>query len=299
MTLRIFWTPAGITIDSLRNNKRLVDISDGDTPNIRMNVRMLSIDTPEKRSTAGISLNKIDDMFGAVGDWIQSGDAPLSEDLAQHLVNRMRRDKAATTHLEQGEKATEAHNELVDQFLTRPNGRRRTLFVRAANQPFDRYGRLLAYIAPNYSKKEREEMSRRERATFNLRMVSSGWAAPFILYPNIPGEFDLPLMRDEAAKAISEEKGAWEDPLMLTGYEFRSMERLAKIRDKLLQGKAVDSKTLYSWIYRYCADMSTGELFAPQDYVKVKPQHRIFIWQEDVRQAIADLNLVPAGVLAK
>jgi len=299
MAMKIFWTPAGINIDSLRNNKRLVDISDGDTPNIRMSIRMLSIDTPEKRSTAGISMNKIDDMFGAVGDWIQSGDSPLHEALANHMLKRMQRDKAATTHTEQGKKATEAHEKLVDDFLTRPSGRRRTLFVRAADEPFDQYGRLLAYIAPNYSKKERANMSRRDRATFNLRMVSSGWAAPFILYPNIPGELDLPMMRDEAAKAIQNHKGAWEDHLLLTGYEFRSMERLAKIRDKMLQGQTIDSRTLYSWIYRYCADMSTGELYAPQEYVKVAPQHRIFLWKKDVRQAMADLNLVPAGRLAR
>ena len=106
------------------------------------------------------------------------------------------------------------------------------------------------------------------------------------------------MMRDEAAKAIDGKKGAWADELMLTGYEFRSMVRLAKIRDNLLQGKAVKSSTLHGWIYRYCANMSTGGLYAPQECVKVASQHRIFIWKDDVRKAISDLNLMPAGVLA-
>jgi hypothetical protein len=46
MTVKIFWQPHSFNLDQI-GQKRLVDISDGDTPNIRMNVRMLSIDTPE------------------------------------------------------------------------------------------------------------------------------------------------------------------------------------------------------------------------------------------------------------
>ena len=46
MTVKVFWQPQSFNLDQI-GQKRLVDISDGDTPNIRMNVRMLSIDTPE------------------------------------------------------------------------------------------------------------------------------------------------------------------------------------------------------------------------------------------------------------
>ncbi len=44
--VQIFWSPIGVTMPSL-DTKALVDIHDGDTPSIRMPVRMLSIDTPE------------------------------------------------------------------------------------------------------------------------------------------------------------------------------------------------------------------------------------------------------------
>ena len=42
--VEILWTPAGQNLPS-PGSRALVDVSDGDTPNIRMPVRMLSIDT--------------------------------------------------------------------------------------------------------------------------------------------------------------------------------------------------------------------------------------------------------------
>lgn len=141
-------------------------------------------------------------------------------------------------------------------------------------------------------------MTRLERATFNYRMVEGGWAASFILFPSIPGELDLPDFRKAAQAAFEEGRGAWADPAALTGYEFRSLERLAVIFKKLQAGQNVDASTRFSWLYRYCADMTTGELFGPHEYERVKPYDRIFIWQDDVRRAVAELNLRPAGRIA-
>jgi hypothetical protein len=39
--------------------------------------------------------------------------------------------------------------------------------------------------------------------------------------------------------------------------------------------------------------MSTREIFYPQDYYKVKPYNRIFVWSEDVSEAVARMNLQP------
>jgi len=38
----------------------------------------------------------------------------------------------------------------------------------AADEPFDQYGRLRAYMAPYYSRQELATLSPQERATFNL-----------------------------------------------------------------------------------------------------------------------------------
>ena len=297
MPLNIFWTPNGITLDSIRD-KRLVDISDGDTPNIRMNVRMLSIDTPEKNPTGKIR-NRVElqAMFEEVATWIESGDSPVKPALAAHLVPRLKRGDAVANHLAQGAQATAAHEGLVATKLRRPTGSVRPLFVRVADQRFDRYGRLLAYVAPSYTAKERRTMTRRERATFNFFMIENGWAAPFILFPSIPGELDLPMVQEAGHEAVTQGKGAWADANLLTGYEFRSCERLAALKKKQNGGRNLSSSEWFSWISRYCCDMSTGALYSPQDYCLVSPENRIFIWKDDVRRAVAELNLTPSDSL--
>lgn len=293
MTLKIYWQPDGINLDQI-GSKRLVDISDGDTPNIRMNVRMLSIDTPEKAATGSIrKLTELDDEFALLADWLASGNAPINEALAAHYIPRLRRDKAASAHVQQGKQATEAFDKLKDERLKRPTGSTRPLFVRIADQPFDGYGRLLAYVAPSYNADERRTMARADRATFNHLMAASGWAAPFILYPSIPGEWDLDFFRKGAKAAFEQGKGAWADPLVLTGYEFRGLERLAAIHRKVRAGRKLSGRELHSWIYRYCLDMTTAELLAPQDYIKVAPFDRVFVWRDDVREAVSHLNLIP------
>ena len=39
--------------------------------------------------------------------------------------------------------------------------------------------------------------------------------------------------------------------------------------------------------------MTTREVFYPQDYIKVKPYNHIFIWPDDVAEAVAKMNLLP------
>jgi hypothetical protein len=182
----------------------------------------------------------------------------------------------------------------MDQKLMRPPGRKCNLFVRVVDRPFDRYGRLLAYVAPDYSAGERAQMTRRERATFNFLMAESGWAAPFIVYPNIPGESDLPMFREACRAAYDGGKGAWADAHSITGYEFRALERLAAVKKKLDAGNDVGVSERWDWLYRYVADMTTKELCGPQGYSHVKPFDRIFIERKDVRRAVADLGLTPA-----
>jgi endonuclease YncB( thermonuclease family) len=299
MSLKIFWTPLGITLDTIRE-KRLVDITDGDTPNIRMDVRMLSIDTPEKAPTGTIrNAEELQDLFLDTAAWIKKGESPVGPDLAKHLAPRLARADAVAAHFAQGAEATAAHERLAKEKLKRPKGPDRSLFVRVADERFDQYGRLLAYVAPNYSAEERRKLSRRERATFNFLMVSSGWAASFVIFPSIPGEGDLGMFIDEAKAAAAKKRGAWADPLMLAGYEFRMCERLAALRKSVKAGRTPASESWHGWIERYCVDMTTAELYAPQDYVKVKPWNRLFLWPNDVRRAVSELNLAPAGRLAE
>lgn len=291
----IFWDPKGIELDAL-GSKRYLRATDGDTPYVSVSIRMLSIDTPEVHYPGNAKPSKQDENLAQLAKWLKQGKAPIQSGLSGYLYPKLVTGKAGRLHEEQGTRATEVFESLIEDKLSRPNSnRKRQVFLRVADQPFDQYGRLLAYMAPNYSAKERAEMSRRERATFNLLMVESGWAASFPIYPSLPSHLDLTLLQEAGKEAVKKKKGAWADPLTLTGYEFRMCIRLYGVMKKLEQRQKLSQRERYSWISRYCVDMTTREIYYPQSYYKVKPFNRIFIWPEHVSEAVGKLNLLPAS----
>ncbi len=292
---QILWSPAGVNLPSL-GYRSLTDISDGDTPNIRMPIRMLSIDTPEVTANSEKGARKVDLKFKVLAEWIKNGKAPVSQAFAEYILPKLESTDAGTLQYLQGKAASTHHKKLVEQRLTKPNGYKRKLFIRSPEQPFDSYGRLLAYVAPSYNYKERASMSRRERATFNLNMLESGWAAPFILYPTIPGESDLPLFIEVSVEAIDKRKGQYQDPLSMPGYEYRMCEKLYKVTKKIVDGGSVRDSQRTGWRSRYCADMRTRQLFGPEEYMYIPEPYRLWVWPDDVQDSIAKLNLVPVNL---
>lgn len=290
---QILWTPAGQSLPSL-GSKALVDVSDGDTPNIRMPIRMLSIDTPEVTARSPKRAAAIDEEFKQLAAWIKIGTAPVSKAFADYILPKLENVDAGTLQYNQGKAASAFYQDLIETRLTRPNSAsKRNLFIRTAESHFDGYGRLLAYVAPSYSPKERAQMTRRERATFNLDLIDSGWAAPFILFPSIPGELDLPLFLEAAVAAKEAKRGQYQNDLSLTGYEYRMCEKLYGITQKLADGDLLSYGEQLKWRSRYCVDMRDRSLLGPENYFVIPEPYRIWIWPEDVQRAIAMLNLVP------
>lgn len=290
--VNIFWDPLGTSVDTIGTDK-LDSITDGDTPYVTMAIRMLSIDTPELHYPSNSNPSKQDENLKQLATWIENDQAPINKDLGQYLKPKLETGNAGTLQGTQGQKAKEHFQSLLDTKLKK-NGDSKPLFIRAADEHFDQYGRLLAYIAPHYTASERAVMTRKERATFNLLMVESGWAASFPIYPSIPGYPDLVLLREVAKDAFDNGKGAWADPLMLTGYEFRMCIKLYRVTKKIVvDGETLSNYEKYGWISRYCIDMTRSELYYPQDYFKVKPYDRIFVWPRDLVEAIAKMNLTP------
>jgi len=287
--VKIFWDPQGFELDSLGKNKYL-RATDGDTPYISVSIRMLSIDTPEVHYPGNYKPSKQDSNLKELADWIRQGKTSISDELGQYLIPKLKSGKAGTLQEEQGEKATKEFEKLLDEKLTKPNGKKRSVFVRAADEHFDQYGRLLAYMSPSYTSNELSTMTLEDRSTFNLLMVKSGWAATFAIYPSIPKYDNLILLQKVAKDAYENNLGAWSDSKALTGYEFRMCVRLYEITSKLLSGKSAKKD---SWVTRYCVDMTTREIFPPQDYHKVKPYNRIFVWPKDVSNAVGRMNLLP------
>jgi endonuclease YncB( thermonuclease family) len=243
------------------------------------------------------SPSRHDDKFQQLAEWITQGKAPINDDLGAFLQPRLASGRAGTLQKEQGDQATAAFNALLDEKLTRPNSsRKRDLFLRAGDEKFDQYGRLLAYIAPNYTTEEREAMSLEERATFNLLLIVRGWAATFPIYPSLPKYEDLILLQQGAKKAFDDKIGVWSDTLTLTGYEFRMCYKLWDITRQLEQGKKLSSSVRNGWISRYCVDMTSRAIFLPQDYFRVPVFNRIFVWPKDVNSAVSHMNLEPGKV---
>src|SRR5918993_6134638 len=178
------WASTGQTL-GLTDRYKLIDVHDGDTPNIRMPIRMLSVDTPEVTARSEAGAARVDAKFVELADWIDQGRAPISPALAAALLPKLATGKAGTLHYSQGKQASAFAKQNAETRLTRPNGSRRNLFLRTADSPFDSNHRMLAYVAPDYSAAERAAMSRAERSTFNLDLVTHGWAAPFVLYPSV------------------------------------------------------------------------------------------------------------------
>ena len=74
-------------------------------------------------------------------------------------------------------------------------------------------------------------------------MVESCWAATFSIYPSIPRYADLMLLQEVAKDAYDNKKGAWADPEMLTGYEFRMCVMLYDTLKSWLRGKSYPPKS--------------------------------------------------------
>ena len=209
------------------------------------------------------------------------------------MLPKLTTGKAGTLQFTQGTKAADFAKSNADQRLTKPNGEKRKLFVRTADSPFDNNARLLAYLAPNFTKQELATLTREQRSTFNLDMIRAGWAAPFIIYPSIPGELDLPLYLRTADEAVADERGIWGESATLLAYEYRAMEKLHGITKKIIvdEEQPADPR---GWRERYCVDMRSRVLFGPEDYFEVDPIYRLWLWPADARDAVGKLNLTPS-----
>jgi endonuclease YncB( thermonuclease family) len=199
--------------------------------------------------------------------------APIEAPLGEFLLPKPETGTAGSLYFPAGRDASAFGKQNIAARLLKPNGTNRNIFIRVADSPFDNNNRLLAYIAPDYTERERQTIPRDQRTTFNLDLVASGWAAPFVIYPAIPGALDLPLLIDAAA-ARSAGLGIWADGNTLLAYEYRAMEKLHRITQKKVNNQRLDPGEEFSWRERYCVDMRTRTLHGPEDYFGIHPEYR-------------------------
>ena len=267
-----------------------LSVTDGDTPNIAMAIRMVSIDTPETHYGGGVTSAQaaLDRTKTRLVDGTYDA---LPQGLRDYLISRLTAD-AAHRHMTAGQLAAEAHTTMVNTRLTRPDGSRRKLAVITTGELVESHGRLLAYTAPWFAGTADDPLPPRDdpnRRTFNLDMVALGWAALFLIYPSIPPSWDLNLLLNEADAAWTQQRGAWahSGPDLLLGYEYRACIKLGTPQ---LQDPA---KAISEAYQRVCVDLRTKTEVGLYGYHDVPPQHRLWIWEKDLQQARKDLALTP------
>ncbi|GAB2841189.1 hypothetical protein GCM10022221_45630 [Actinocorallia aurea] len=265
------------------NDYRLLSVTDGDTPNISMAIRMVSIDTPESKygGSAATAQAALDRTRARLSDGTYDA---LPRELREYLIARITPD-AAARHLAAGERAAQEHKKMVETRLANPDGTQRKLAVIATGELIEGNGRLLAYTAPWFTTLPPRDDPRRR--TFNLDMVAQGWAVTFIIYPSLPPVDDLNLLLDEADHAWTRRLGVWSEfgEDLLVGYEYRACVKLGSAR---LTDPAKAVEQAYQ---RVCVDLRTLTEVGLYGYHAVPVQHRLWIWQDQLAQARQDLNL--------
>jgi len=283
--------PGGVTLDSIGGQK-LVRVTDGDTPVIEMSIRMLSVDTPEVTARSVATAARRDQEFLELAGWIKANLAPVEPAFATYILPKLETGRAGSQQFAAGKAASLWLTEEMTFRLAKPSGGQRQLFVRTTQEaPFDDNGRLLAYVAPSYTKDEMPPKDSPQRETFNLGLVQAGMAAPFIIYPSIPSDVDLGMMIAATNTAVDGKLGQWADDLMLPGYEYRMCEKLFRITRDLVGGEAMSSAQKKAWRDRSCADIRTKILHGPEAYMTIPHAYRLWIWSRDVAKATQDLGL--------
>ncbi|MFG2003716.1 thermonuclease family protein [Spirillospora sp. NPDC048911] len=269
--------------------RRLIRTSDGDTPVVEQPIRMVSVDTPEKAGYAGVPATaqlKLDRTRTRLTDGTFEHLIPAG--LREHLLSRLT-PHAAEDHITAGNRASAFFEALQERRLTTPGGTRRRTAVIPTGELIDRYGRLLAYIAPWFAGKGDPVPPRDhpDRRTFNLDMVAAGWGAMFLIYPSIPRDPDLKVLVQDAETAWNERRGAWADfgERLLLAYEYRAC---IKLGDQKLPDPAAAVKDAYQ---RICVDLRDLRMVGEFGYHEVPPHRRLWIWKDDLNQAREDLKL--------
>ncbi|MGE0028093.1 MAG: hypothetical protein AB7O78_02365 [Thermoleophilia bacterium] len=274
------------------DDRTLLAQGDGDTVTIDQPVRMVSVDTPEKSRYAGspaISQPKLD----RCRDRLLAGFfSEIPDAMAGYLAARITPD-AAARHIGAATRAGEELGAALTERLTMPgeDEKRRRLAVMPTGAFLDENARLLAYLAPWYTKADLPPRDDPRRETFNLQQIRTGWGAFFPIYPSLPRDADMNL-------AIAAARTAWEAPLgaraefgedLLPGYEFRMCIKLGG------SPKEPDAKALTDAAFRrLCVDLRDMRMRGRFDWADVPEWARLWIWQEDREEAVERLGVVGA-----
>ncbi len=313
-----------------RNGSHIgLKITDGDTIQINQPIRMLNIDTPEKEGGSFGKADTVQKKLNLAKKRIKDGhfDGLINDGLKEFLVNKITND-AAERHFRAGKNAT---NALSKAMRTRigsfSDDLQPRLFVQAYDPFFDKYLRVLALVAPWFLKKELPHRDDPRRRTYNLELLEDGHAASFPIYPSIPKNDDWLKAINASKYAWENKKGQWDEKSggenVLLAYEFRAVLDLSLPRvvakrgsttrkyfeEDINQGQEIvelknglvadgwevsenDYLQMVSEAFsRHCVDITSRKIVGKQDYYKIPPWARLWVWDDNLVEAKEKLKL--------
>lgn len=261
---------------ALGDKPRFISATDADTPTVELPIRMLGMDAPELHY-GGAGESNPGKYDSAMQGFLAKQGRELDAGLKAYLKPRLK-SKPCTRHIEAGQAAFAYYQQMVADRLRRVSPRTgreltpRRLFVMVAPEVFDHYGRMLAYVNGRYEKAERKRIPEADRPTFNLQLMQQGHASSLLIFPNVPKQSDLAQVRDAMRTARQRKRGFWKSsPPLLHAFEFRWIVKM------ILDGRNGPD--------RFCGDITTAQLFPPQQYYKVPAENRLWFFPDDVGHA--------------
>jgi endonuclease YncB( thermonuclease family) len=187
---------AGVNSDRLKRA-----VKDGDTIGIAFDgsqsIRFLGIDTPEKSYRAPFRLNsKGEPVFIQIGSYAADWDAYLlsavsdgedrvsmRETLRRRLGRRISPGVAENHAFLAAEASKALFGQVSEDIADLRDGAVDAfgIFGAMAHEPFDGYGRVLAFLRPDQPDVSASE----RRADYNTRQLEAGAALPYFIWPNV------------------------------------------------------------------------------------------------------------------
>jgi endonuclease YncB( thermonuclease family) len=298
----------GDKIGSIKQN-----VHDGDTANVHLDrnlgVRFLGIDTPEisfefpgSGTFVALSNPKWDELFSS-GAWKQ--DLVLYPGLLQDLEKRIGDGTGVSgNHAKQADAAQKELEKIMEEDLAKSGKTKEefSLFLAFAHEFLDSYGRLLCYLnsgEENYA--DPLIASAIKRWSYNERVLASGWAVPYFIWPNVQpfmnkrpfteenvkpeGFWDLitsagklKSARNSVAKAREQGLGIFNpaDPLRVMPFELRFLSRKKGPERYVVNLADVGSTYLLEPSLYYRVPNPEDRLHIPPEYV---PIFKAFGWE--------------------
>jgi endonuclease YncB( thermonuclease family) len=284
-------------------------VKDGDTLLMKSEIRLTGIDTPETRFSRGENTSHYDSLLSLSNPKIKSFLRRISPGLRDYLKPKLENSEESvglgTNQYECGKKGTKEFNSIVKTVMP---GNASNLLIMTSLEVTDRYGRLIGYVNRKKRPKKGEVLVEKPtfESSFNVKVLNSGYAFMYLIYPNLlieKGKTDhvstaeilssaadtgtpdierpmIKTLRKTFKKAVSSGRGlfasrdAFKSEVKLDPFEFRYLARIFDKEDSNTKGPD-----------RLCADMESRKLYPSDRYFEVRKENRLFFDEGDTKIA--------------